>query len=291
MAEGGFKYLKPEDIRKLTTFEFAPKALAEGYLAGRHRSRLRGSSIEFRDYREYVAGDDPAMIDWRVFARTDRYYLKTYEQETNLECHVFLDSSASMGFGGAISKLDYASFFTAALCCLVVMNNDRVSLQMFDDEIRHFFPPGSTRPHLHNLLHALEDNPPGNLTSLATALRRSYPLLRRRGTLVVVSDFLDDPAGIFEALSPYIHRGFRIHLFQILDPAELELDRRGLVTFHDLETRRRVIAHTERIRGRYKEFMQDHVRVLRELSARRGVDFTLARTDTHYFKLFDRLIH
>lgn len=291
MARNGFKYLKPEDIRKLATFEFAPRALAEGYLAGKHRSPMRGSSIEFRDYREYVPGDDPAMIDWRVFARTDRYYLRTYEQETNLECHVFLDSSASMDFGDSITKLEYASFFTAALSCLVVLNNDRVSLQMFDDRVREFFPPGSTRQHLHNLLHALEANTPGNRTSLANALRRSYPLLQHRGTLVIVSDFLDDPAEIFDALSPYLHRGFRIHLFQVLDPAEIELDSRGLVTFRDMENNRRVVAHTERIRDRYRDCMHQHISSLRELSARRGVDFMLARTDTHYFNLFDRLIH
>lgn len=139
--ETRFKYLRPEDIRKLETFEFAPKAVVEGYLAGNHRSRSRGCSIEFRDYREYVHGDDPALIDWRVFARTDRYYLRTYEQETNMECHVFLDSSASMGFGRELSKLEYGSFFAAALCYLVTRNSDRVSLQLFDDSIRHFFPP------------------------------------------------------------------------------------------------------------------------------------------------------
>lgn len=288
-AAATFKYLRPEDIRKLATFEFAPQALVEGYLAGRHRSRSRGSSIEFRDYRQYVPGDDPAMIDWRVFARTDRHYLRTYEQETNMECHVFLDSSASMGFGAGISKLDYASFFAAALACLVVMTNDRVSLQIFDDGIRHFYPPGSTRGHLRNLLHALEANVPGNETSLAEALRRSYPLLKRRGTLVVISDFLDDPAEIFAALSSYLHRGFRIHLFHVIDPEELALKRRGLVTFRDMESGERIVAHTERIREAYQQAMHAHVANLRRLATRRGVDYGVARTDTHYFQLFDRL--
>ena len=292
MSEGtAFKYLRPEDIRKLATFEFAPRALVEGYLAGRHRSRSRGSSIEFRDYRQYVQGDDPAMIDWRVYARTDRHYLRTYEQETNMECHVFLDSSASMGFGQTISKLDYASFFAAALSCLVVMNTDRVSLPIFDDGIRRYFAPGSTRGHLRNLLHALEDNPPGNQTSLAEALQRSFPLLKRRGTLVVISDFLDDPAAIFAALSSYLHRGFRVHLFHIIDPEELALQRRGLVTFRDMESGQRVGAHTERIREAYRGAMQDHIANLRSLSTRRGVDYGVARTDTHFFQLFDRLTH
>ena len=126
MAKSRFKYLRPEDIRRLASYEFAPKALVEGYLAGRHRSHQRGSSIEFRDYRQYVPGDDPALIDWRVFARTDRHYLRTYEMETNMECHVFLDSSASMAFGEKLTKLEYASFFAAALCYWVSIQNPSI---------------------------------------------------------------------------------------------------------------------------------------------------------------------
>ncbi len=290
MVKDGFKYLKAEDIRALATFEFAPRALAEGYLAGRHRARARGSSIEFRDYRQFVPGDDPALIDWRVYARTDRHYLRTYEQETNLECHVFLDSSASMGYGAPLSKLGYASFFCAALCYLVVRSGDRVSLQLFDERIRHAFPPGSTRGHLHTLLNVLERNHPGGETSLAEALRRSHPLLKRRGTLVVISDFFDDPPAIFSALGPYLHRGFRVHLFHVLHPDELTLGPRGLFTFLDMEDGARVIAHTEEMRAAYATAMQEHIARLRGLAARRGIDYALARLDAPYIELFDRLI-
>lgn len=284
-----YRYLRPEDIRNLASFEFAPKAVVEGYLAGRHRSQARGASIEFRDYRPYVPGDDLALVDWRVYARTDRHYLRTYEQETNLDCHIFLDSSASMAFGGALSKLDYASFFAAALACLVVRHTDRVSLQIFDDRIRLFLPPGSTNRHLDNLLHALEKTPPGGVTSLAEALRRSFPLLRRRGALVIISDFFDDATAIFEALNPYLHRGFKIYLFHILDRSELELADKGLVAFRDLETGQRVVAHTDDLRQGYAGAMRGHVAALRELAMHRQVDYTLATTDTHFFSLFERL--
>ena len=288
----GYRYLNPEDIRKLDTFEFAPRAVVEGYLSGRHRSRSRGASIEFHDYREYSPGDDPKLIDWRVFGRTDRHVLRTFEEETNLECHIFLDSSASMGFDGGsqISKLEYASFFAAALSYLVVRNGDRVSLQIFDDKIREFFPPGSTGPHLNQILTALEKNEPGNETSVSEALRKSQPLLKRRGILAVVSDFFDDPAEIFSALSPYIHRGFRIHLFHILTPGELDLEQRGLTTYIDLETKSRLIAHPSNLRQKYKTAIDDHISGLRQLANRRAVDYSLNRTDTHFFKLFDRLV-
>ncbi len=290
MSKPLFKYLKAEDIRKLSSFEFAPKALAEGFLAGRHKSFSRGSSIEFRDYRQFVQGDDPAMIDWRVLARSDRRYLRTYEQETNLECHVFLDSSASMGYGdGRVTKLDYASFFAAAVCYLAVKNADKVSLQIFDDKIRHFFPPASTGRHLSSLMHALETNRPGSRTSISEALRRSHPLLKKRGTLIVVSDFFDDPAAVFKALNPYLHRHFKIHLFHILAPCELDLGGLGLSTFLDMEDGRSVSANADSIRKEYKSAMHEHIGGLRRLAARRGVDYALARTDESYFTLLDRL--
>jgi uncharacterized protein (DUF58 family) len=284
-----FKYLRSEDIRRLESFEFAPRIFVEGYLSGRHRSRHRGSSIEFHDYRQYVPGDDLALVDWRVYARTDRHFLRTFEQETNMECHIFLDSSASMGFQHeTMTKLDYASFFAASLAYLVVRHGDRVSLQIFDEQIRHFSPPGSTQRHLQTLMHALEDNKPGKQTSIATALERSYPLLKRRGTLVVISDFFDDVASIFKALNPYLHRGFRIHLFHVITPEELTLKAQGLRTFIDMETGERVVAHADQIQAPYKQAMQDHIQNLRAYAVRRRVDYSVASLDTHYFQLFDR---
>jgi uncharacterized protein (DUF58 family) len=284
-----FQYLRPEDIQSLAGFEFAPKAVVEGFFAGRHVSRSRGSSVEFRDYRQYVPGDDLALIDWRVFGRTDRFYLRTYDHETSMDCHLFLDSSASMGFGTKPTKLEYASFFTACLAYLVIRGGDRVSLQLFDKRIRTFMPPGSTHTHLNALLNALERNQPGEETSLAEALRISFPLLKRRGILVVVSDFFDDPAAIFTALGPYLHRGFKVFLFHVLAPAEMDLEDQGLIAFRDLETGQRVTAHTDDVREGYREAINRHIQALRGLATRRQVDYSVARTDTHFHRLFERL--
>ena len=286
------RYLRPEDVARLSSFEFAPKLIAEGYLAGKHRTRTRGSSTEFQEYREYAEGDDPALVDWRVFARTDRHFVRTFVHETNVECHIFLDSSASMGFaaGGEQSKLDYASFFTAALAYLVVKTGNRVSLQLFDESIRQHFPAGSTHQHLNNLLHALENNKPGQATSLSEALRRSFPLLKRKGTLVILSDFFDEPAAIFSALAGYLHRGFKIHLLHVLTPAEIDLPLRGITTFVDMETQQKLVAQPASIRKAYAAAMQEHIQTLRQFAIRRGIDYSLARTDRHYFELFDKLI-
>ena len=285
------KYLLPKDILRLKNYAFGAKALVEGYLSGRHRSKDRGSSIEFHEYRQYTPGDDPAMVDWRVFARTDRHYLKTFEQETNMECHIFVDSSGSMGFkdAGPMTKLEYASFFAACLSWLVIQKNDRVSLQLFDEAVRECFESGSTVGHLHLLLNALEKNKPGKETNLSEALHKSFPLVKRKGTLVIVSDFFDAPEAIFKALNPYLHKGFKVHLFQVLDPSEQDLPELGLAKFIDMEDRSNVILHTGAIRSLWKEEMSGHLRVLRELAASRQVDFVSLNTEQSYFELFDRL--
>lgn len=286
-----FKHLKPEDVRKLKNYELSARLMVEGWLSGRHRSRQRGSSIEFHEYRGYTPGDDPKLVDWRVFARTDRVFLKTFEQETNMEMHLFVDSSASMGFplSDGVTKLDHASFFAACIAYLVVRQTDKVSLHLFDDRIRTSLPLGSTRTHLHQCLKALENNKPGNKTSLAAALERSLPVLNRRGTLVILSDFYEDPAAIFRALNPYIHRGFRIHLFQVLTPMELDLGEVGLARFTDLETGEKLTIHSQQVRESYREAVRQRIQTLRSLAVSRRVDWMLARTDESYFALLDRL--
>lgn len=286
-----FKFLRPEDMRRAAAYEFAPKALVEGYFSGRHHSTDRGASTEFRDYRQYTAGDDPRRVDWRVFARTDRLCLRNYHQETSMNCYVLLDSSGSMGFGHSPTKLEYASFFAASLCYLVMRGKDRVSLCTFDESVRFFTPLGSTAGHLNRILNELGTNQPGKSTSLSATLKKIFPLFRQRGSLVIISDFFDDAAAIFESLSPYLHRGFRIYLFQVLDPGEMDLEDHGLVSYVDLESRRRVVTHTRDLRQDYAEAMQTHVRNLRTLSRQRQIHHEIARTDTHFFKLFDVLAH
>lgn len=287
-----YKFLDPADIRRLKNYEFGARAMVEGYLAGRHRSRQRGSSIEFHEFRQYTPGDDLARVDWRVFARNDKLFLRTFEQETHLECHIFLDCSASMGFpeqSARLSKLEYASFFAAALAWWVISKTDRVSLTLFDQGIRRFLPPGSTRKHLHEILATLEANTPGAGTSLAETLARALPLLKRKGTLVVLSDFYEDPAVLFQALNPYIHRGFRIHLFHLLDPAEIQLEDRGLSRFVDMESAAQLTVHPATLRSSWQREILKHTRALRALATARHADYALTATTDPYFALFDRM--
>lgn len=286
------RYLKPEDVRRLKNYDVAARLMVEGWLAGRHRSKQRGSSMEFHEFRSYSPGDDLKLVDWRVYARTDRHYLRTFEQETNMELHLILDSSGSMGYpeNGPLTKLEYASFFAACLAYLVVRQSDRVSLHLFDQGIRAAYPPGSTRRHLYRLLDALEHNQPGKETSLAATLETAAPTLTRRGTLVILSDFFEDPARIFQALNPYLHRGFRVHLFHVTAPGEWDLEQAGLVRLVDMETGEKLTLHTETVRQSYRDAVRERVGRLRALAARRQVDYFVARTDQSYFTLLDRLI-
>lgn len=196
-----------------------------------------------------------------------------------------------MGFGReGWTKLDYASFFAAALSYLIVRGRDQVGLHLFDRGLRFSAQPGSTRIHLHRILHTLENNRPGGQTSLAESLRKAGGLLKKRGSVVILSDFFDDPAAIFSALNPYLHRGFRLYLFQILDPGEIELEDTGLASFRDMETGRSVVAHTRDIRAAYRQAMEQHIQTLRSLARRRQIHFQVARTDQHFFELFDALV-
>ena len=285
------KYLDPHDIRRLKSYEFAVKTMVEGNVSGRHRSHQRGSSSEFLEFRQYAEGDDLAKVDWRVFARNDKLFLRTYEQDTNLECHIFMDCSASMGFPeqGAMSKLDYASFFAAGLAWWVTSKNDRVSMTLFDQGIRTFHPPGSTRRHLNDILTTLEHNRAGSGTSIIEALTRAQALIKRRGMLVLLSDFYCDPAELFAALNPYIHRGFRIHLFHVLSKEEWQLDQKKLSRFIDMESGERLTVNPPSIRHAWHEELLRHTRSLRTLASSRQVDYFLATTDQPYFSLFDRM--
>jgi len=286
-----YKYLRAEDVRRLESYEFAARLLAEGWLSGRHRSRLRGASTEFHEYRPYTPGDDPSLVDWRVYARSDRHYVKTFEQETNLECHLLIDSSQSMGFtgGGSGSKLEFVSYFAAALAWLVVRGSDRVSLQIFDDRVRQYLPAGSTRLHLHQLLSMLERNEPKGPTSTAAALQRASIQLPRRGTLIVLSDFYEDPAALFSALNSFIHRGFRIHLLHVLSPEEWDLGDGVLARYEDLETNEHLTLHPKALAEVYRDTLHTHLTRLRTLAAQRQVDYAVVRTDGSFWPLFDRI--
>ena len=280
MATGArTSYLDPGTIARLGTLELRARSIVEGFLTGLHRSPFKGFSVEFAEYRQYLPGDDLATLDWKVYARTDRHFVKKYEEETNLECHILLDVSASMGYGsGAITKLAYGSFLAAALAYLMNRQRDAVGLITFDDKIIDMLPPRSRAGHLTSLLVTLERLELGRMTDVAKPLRDLAEAIRKRGLVVLISDLLDDATRVLEGTKHFKYRGTEVIVFQVLDPAELQFPFEQAARFRDTETAQEVLAVPSAVREQYLRAitgLQDRYR--RELRLA-GIDYAMLDT-------------
>lgn len=273
------RLLTPSLLRELENVRFAPRTRVEGQHAGRHMSPARGSSTEFRDYRAYAPGDDPARVDWRVYARSDRHVIRTYEQESQTGCAILLDCSASLDYGEPETKFQFATRLAASLAHVVQRSQDQVGLYAFNDTHRAWHAPGGSARHLDNLLHALETLKPQGTANLPDGLRRAEALLRRRCTLVVISDFYTPPADTFAALNPFVHRGLDIHMLHLLHPAERQLPDGAMLAFRDLESGAKLRTDPRAIRDEYRRVLDDHHRAHRQLAIRRGIAYRVVFTE------------
>jgi uncharacterized protein (DUF58 family) len=275
--------LTPELLRELDKRKFVPQNRVEGRHSGRHKSPLRGSSTEFRDYREYTPGDDPARVDWRVFARNDRHVIRTYEQEAQTGCVVVQDRSASMDFGNTVTKHRYASRLAACLCHIVVHSQDRAGLYGIAGSKADWFPPAGNARNLDGMIHNLNTSPPGGQADLSDSLHKLQGLLTASSTLVLLSDFYCPPGDLFKALNPFLHRSFDIHLLHILDPLERDLPEGMMIKFRDLESSSELKSDPKSLRERYRKELENHIRGYRELAIRRGVHHQVVYTDQPVF--------
>ena len=252
-APRDLRFLDPAVIARLGTMELKARTVVEGFLAGLHRSPYKGFSVEFAEYRQYLPGDDLSALDWKVYARTDRHYIKKFEEETNLECHLLLDVSASMGYRGAapMSKLEYGSVLAASLAFLMNRQRDATGLIAFDDRILFRMPAGARPGHLHALLLALERLQPASRSDVGRPLHQLAEALVKRSLVVVVSDLLDDPETVIKGLKHLRFRGTDVVVFQVLDPNELTFPFRGASRFRDLESADEVTADPASIRKQY----------------------------------------
>lgn len=276
---GEARYLDPAIVARLGTIDLKARAIVEGFLTGLHRSPYKGFSVEFAEYRQYLPGDDLATLDWKVFARSDRHFVKKYEEETNLACHLLLDISASMGYGsGSVTKLQYGSYLAGALAYLMNRQRDAFGLIAFDDHIASLVPASARTGHLRAVLLALERLKLGTHTNVAKPLHDLAAAVRRRGLVVLVSDLLDEPAQVLEGLKHFRYRGTDVVVFQVLDPYELQFPFERAARFRDMETAAEVMAVPATIRAEYVERMQAMIaHYKRELSLV-GIDYCLLDT-------------
>jgi uncharacterized protein (DUF58 family) len=269
------RFIDPAVLARLGTMELRARTVVEGFLTGLHRSPFRGFSVEFAEYRPYIHGDDLSTLDWKIFARSDRHYVRKYEEDTNLECLLLLDISASMAYrGGApLSKLDYASVLAASLAFLMSRQRDAAGLITFDDRIVSRLAPSSRPSHLHALLHALERVPPGRTSDLVRPLEQLAQALTRRGLIVVLSDLLHDPDPVIAGLRRVVARGSDAIVFQVLDPHEITFPFTRAARFRDVETDAAVVARPREVREDYLAALDGLRQRYRKGLAQAGIDF------------------
>jgi uncharacterized protein (DUF58 family) len=275
------RFLDPAVLAGISGLDLVAKTVVDGFVNGLHRSPDFGFSQEFAEYRAYSPGDDLRHVDWNVFARTERAYLKRYRGETNSILTVLLDASNSMKFSShSVSKMDYARFTAASLFYLAIQNQrDAAGLIVFDDEIRTYIRPSTRQGQLHRLLSGLEQAEPHARTDFAKPLNHFQQFLRRRGIVVFISDFYDSPEHIVRTIEPLRFHGNEVVLFHVLDPKEIRPEIREPSTLIDLETQDRIEITPEYVRDEYRKKFDAHVETLRDKTRGAGMDYHLLVTD------------
>jgi uncharacterized protein (DUF58 family) len=275
------QFLDPAVLARFGTLELKARTVVEGLLSGLHRSPFKGFSVEFAEYRQYLPGDDLSSIDWKVYARTDRYYVKKFEEETNVDCRVLLDVSASMGYGSrGVTKLQYGSFLAASLAYLMCRQRDAVGLTTFDESIVSMIPPSARPGHLRSILVTLDRLVLGSRTNLARPLHALAEGINKRGMVVLVSDLLDDPDHVVQGLRHLRFRGSEVIVFHLLDPAELTFPFDRAARFRDIEVGDELMAVPSVVRKQYLDALNEAIERYRRELGSAGIDYCKIDTST-----------
>jgi uncharacterized protein (DUF58 family) len=280
-TDDGRRYLDPKVLSKISRLELRARSVVEGFISGLHKSPYHGFSVEFASHREYVPGDDTKHIDWKVWARADRYYIKQYEEETNLSSTILLDCSRSMVYGDArdgLTKFDYGCTVAASLAYLLQQQQDAVGLVTFDTGVRLSLPPSSHPSHLKLLLHELANTRPDDRTDVSEVFHRLAEQIRRRGLIVLISDLFVDVDTLTRALQHFRHKRHEVVVFQVMHDDELEFPFQDNVLFRGLEIDRQVLTEPRALRKAYLEAVERFLGGVRRSCANNGIDYRLLST-------------
>ena len=273
------RFLHPEAIKRISRLDLRARHIVEGFLSGMHRSPYFGQSVEFLQHREYAIGDDLRHVDWKVWARQDRLYIKQYEEDTNMRCTMLVDVSNSMRYGsGALTKYEYACTIAVCLAYLILKQQDAVGCVAFDETVRASVPIKSKRNHLQSVIHCLDVNEPQSKTQLSQVLNFVAETYPRRGMVVVISDFFADLESTLKGLRMLRQRGHDVLTFQVLDDDELDFPFAGPTRFEGLETEQHLNCNPRALRDNYLELMQRFLDDIRHGCAQNAVDYALVRT-------------
>lgn len=268
------RLIDPQALMSIRSLELRARSVVEGFWNGMHRSPYHGFSVEFTEYRQYSPGDDPRYLDWRVFARSDRYFIKKYEDETNLRCHLLLDQSRSMDFGTrGFTKAQYAATLAATLAYFLHLQGDAVGLLTFDERVREYLPARNRRGHLRQLMFGLEQPAGGRATDLEAPIARIVSLIRKRAMVILISDFLAPLDRLERNLTALTAGGHEVSIFQVLDPAELNLGLEQASLFEDVESARTIYIDPVAARAGYMQKLEAHGEALRAMSRKLGISF------------------
>ena len=288
----GYKYLEPQALARVKNLQMVARRVVEGSITGLHASPNKGFSIEFAEHREYVPGDDPRHLDFKMLAKTERLYVKQYEEETNMRVQIVLDTSASMGYkySSKITKYDYACHLTAILAYMMTRQQDSVGLTTFDTEIRLDMPARSSPRHFHEMMERLEAQRPSQQTGIADTLHLLANRFKKRCLIVLISDLYDDHDNIMRALHHFTHRRHEVIVFNIFDKAELEFPFEDTIAFHDMETKERILVQPDSIRNVYIEEVRKFIDNYRRACRESGIDYVLTDTSVPYDYMLTRYV-
>ena len=271
----GQRFIDPEVLTQIDNLELIARSVVDGFISGLHRSPQLGMSMDFAEHRAYMPGDDVRRIDWRVYARTDRLYVKQFEADTNANLHLLLDISRSMDFGsGALSKLEYAKFLAASLAYLSLRQRDRIGLITFDNDVVDSIP--TSIRHFERVLHALDQLTPGGVSDYQRPLEKIAEQLRRRSLVVLISDLYDTPERLLKAINQLHYRGNDLIVFHLLDPLELSFNLGDNTSVEDLESGVNLPVAVADFRDRYRELVRDHRAELERLFGSNRIDYIFA---------------
>ncbi len=277
------QYFDPEGLARIGHMELVVRNVVEGFLTGRHRSPYHGFSVEYLDHRAYTPGDDLRALDWKILARTNKYYLKLFQDETNLRAHILLDCSHSMAFqSGKLSKLQYGSYLAAALTYLLLRQNDAVGVVLFDREIRQHLPPKARPTQFRRVLDMLENVKPGGETNVGGILHEVAERIRQRGLVIIISDLIDDEASIANGLQHFIHNHHNVIVFHTLDQAELNFPYDQFTRFKDIEGDGIVATNPKSLRSQYLARMKTFLDRIRDECFSRKIGYHLTDTEQPY---------
>lgn len=277
------KYLTPQTVAKISNLELVARLVVEGFVAGLHKSPYHGFNVEFAEHRQYNPGDEIRYIDWRVWGKRDKYYVKQFEEETNLKCYILLDKSASMGYSsGGVSKLMYGVYLTSALSYLMLNQRDSVGLVTFDKDIKTYLPPRCQPAYLKEILNSTYNIKPGEKTDLNFVLHRLADKIKRRALILVISDFMDDTNRVITGLKHLRHKKHEVIVFHVMDVQEKEFDFNKPLEFVDLESNDVLKTDPVRVRASYCQMVEKFIRDFKYRCGESFIDYSLLLTSTPF---------